>query len=413
MAGILGIYAFEEIWNVSRFLYYGLVAIQTRGEEVSTLAVGNDSAVAKGTADNLDVSPLKGYCGVAGAFTRNEGYYFDDGITVVYDGSIDVSRLVTQIKSGKEVEDCLADLDGAYALLLLKDNVMYAARDPYGIRPLCIGGIGFDMAVISSESSALDVIGAEYSRDIKPGEVVVVDQFYIDSLENKAKQKAVCAFEFVYFSRPDSQVFGKSVHTVRKLIGETLEPHDADAVIGVPETAIPFAMAYASKNGIPVDLGFVRTGRPTRTAIKPTQLERMIGVQLKLNPVRTAVAGKRVVLIDDSVVRGTTLRNTVSLLRRRGAKEVHVRIASPKLIAPCPYGVEVPTKDELIAVDNTEEEISRIVGADSFSYLKVEQLTSLIGMPVCTGCMTGEYPTEQGECCSCQPGSECPVEVSQ
>jgi amidophosphoribosyltransferase len=239
------------------------------------------------------------------------------------------------------------------------------------------------------------VIGAEYSRDIKPGEVVVIDQHYIDSRENGSNPHSIahCAFEYVYFSRPDSQVFGKSVHSIRKLIGENLEGQEADVVIGVPETAIPFAMAYATKHGVPVDLGFVRTGRPTRTAIKPTQLERMIGVQLKLNPVRTAVAGKRVVLIDDSVVRGTTMRNTVSLLRRRGAKEVHVRIASPKLVAPCPYGVEVPTRDELIAVDNSEEEIARIIGADSFSYLKVETLREVIGLPVCTGCMTGKYPT--------------------
>lgn len=410
MAGVLGIYAFEEIWNVSRFLYYGLVAIQTRGEEVSVLSVGDQYTKAEGLPDNLDISGLKGHCGIGGVFTKDEGFYFDEGISILYDGSIDVEGLAAQIKSGKKVEDCLSELDGAYALLILKDNVMYAARDPYGIRPLCIGGIGFDMAVISSESSTLDVIGAEYSRDIKPGEVVVVDQFYIESVENSVNPRAHCAFEFVYFSRPDSQVFGKSVHTIRRLIGETLEYHKADAVIGVPETAIPFAMAYANKNNIPVDLGFVRTGRPTRTAIKPTQLERMIGVQLKLNPVRTAVAGKRVVLIDDSVVRGTTMRNTVSLLRRRGAKEVHVRIASPKLIAPCPYGVEVPTKDELIAADNTEEEIARIIGADSFSYLKVDQLKALIGLPVCTGCMTGEYPIEVPEYPTSMTG-KCPAEV--
>ncbi|MGD2247689.1 MAG: amidophosphoribosyltransferase [Candidatus Methanofastidiosia archaeon] len=394
MAGVLGIYAFEKIWNVSRFLYYGLVAIQTRGEEASAMSVEDENITVDGMPDNVDPSGLKGHCGVAGVFTKDEGFYFDDGITILYDGSIDVEKLADNIKKGIPVPECIHKLEGAYALLVLKDNVMYASRDPHGIRPLCIGGIGFDMAVISSESSALDVIGAEYSRDIKPGEVVVVDQFYIESIEHEIKRPAHCAFEFVYFSRPDSQVFGKAVYSIRKLIGETLQSHPADTVIGVPETAIPFAMAYANKNKIPVDLGFVRTGRPTRTAIKPTQLERMIGVQLKLNPVRTAVAGKRVVLIDDSVVRGTTMRNTVSLLRRRGAKEVHVRIASPKLIAPCPYGVEVPTKDELIAADNTEEEIARIIGADTFSYLKVDQLKELIGLPVCTGCMTGEYPTE-------------------
>lgn len=400
MAGVLGIYAFEEIWNVSRFLFYGLVAIQNRGEEFSTISVGSDTITSPGMPDNLDVTPLKGHAGIAGVFTKEEGFYSHDGVSILYDGTLDVARLATRIENGEQVEEILSTLEGAYSLLVLKDNIMYATRDRHGIKPLCIGGIGFDMAVVSSESSALDVIGAEYSRDIKPGEVVVIDQHYIDSREHGSTlpstlpPTAHCAFEYVYFSRPDSQVFGKSVHSIRKLIGENLEGQEADVVIGVPETAIPFAMAYATKYGVPVDLGFVRTGRPTRTAIKPTQLERMIGVQLKLNPVRTAVAGKRVVLIDDSVVRGTTMRNTVSLLRRRGAKEVHVRIASPKLVAPCPYGVEVPTRDELIAVDNSEEEIARIIGADSFSYLKVETLRNVIGLPVCTGCMTGKYPTE-------------------
>ncbi len=411
MAGVLGIYAFEDIWNVSRFLYYGVVASQNRGEEFSFLSVGEKSSLVKGTADDFEVSLFKGHAGIAGVFTREEGYYVDEGFTIVYDGTIDLKELAARIKNGEKVEECLSGLEGAYAVLVLKDNVMYAARDPRGVKPLCIGGIGFDMAVMSSETSTLDVIGAEYSRDIKPGEVVIIDQFYIESLENGSETPAHCAFEFVYFSRPDSQISGRSVHSMRKAIGETLEREDADVVIGVPETAIPFAMAYAHKNGIPADLGFVRTGRPTRTAIKPTQLERMIGVQLKLNPVRTAVAGKRVVLVDDSVVRGTTMRNTVSLLRKRGAREVHVRIASPKLIAPCPYGVEVPTRDELIAADNTEEEISQIIGADSFSYLKVEQLEALIGLPCCTGCMTGRYPTDRDvtECCATE---KCAQEVS-
>lgn len=392
MAGVLGIYAFEDIWNVSRFLYYGLIALQNRGEEFTTMCVGDKTMVAKGTPDNVDVNELRGQAGIAGVFTRQEGFYTDDGTSILYDGNIDVRRLAERIRNGERVEEVLPTLQGAYALLVLKEKVMYATRDPRGIKPLCIGGIGFDMAVVASETSVLDVIGAEYSRDIKPGEVVVIDQFYIESQENGVKPAAHCAFEFVYYSRPDSQAFSKSVHSIRKLIGENLKQQKADVVIGVPETALPFAMAYANKHRIPVDLGFVRTGRPTRTAIKPTQLERMIGVQLKLNPVRSAVAGKRVVLIDDSVVRGTTLRNTVSLLRKRGAKEVHVRIASPKLIAPCPYGMEIPATDELIAVNNTEEEISRIIGADSFWYLKVEQLREVIGLPVCTGCMTGEFP---------------------
>jgi amidophosphoribosyltransferase len=282
-------------------------------------------------------------------------------------------------------------------MIILTKDKMIATRDKLGIKPLVIGGVGFDLAVVASETSALDVIGAELSRDIEPGEIVVIDKHYIEEIKGSdIIPPAHCIFEYVYMSRIDAKINGIHVHEIRNKIGKLLakqNPVKADVVIGVPETAIPFAMAYSNESKIPIDVGFMRTGKATRTAIKPSQMERMIGVQLKLNPVRSAVRGKRVVLIDDSVVRGTTMRNIVNLLRKRGAKEVHVRICSPKLISPCPFGTEVPTKDELIAVDNSEEEIASIIDADTFAYINVEDLKDVLGgEDFCTGCMTSNYP---------------------
>ena len=225
-----------------------------------------------------------------------------------------------------------------------------------------------------------------------------VEMFSIKRASTGYSRRAYCSFEYVYYARPDSVMNGIHVYEVRRRIGLLLakeNPVEADVVIGVPETAIPFAMAYSQATGIPVEMGFMRTGRSVRTAIKPTQFERLVGVQLKLNPIRAAVKGKRVVLIDDSVVRGTTLRNTVYLLRKRGAKEVHVRIGSPAIVARCPYGTAVPPEDELIGRALKPDEIAQVIGADSFSYLSVDGLTEAIGLSknsLCLGCFTGEYP---------------------
>ncbi|MHC1598817.1 MAG: amidophosphoribosyltransferase [Candidatus Methanofastidiosia archaeon] len=413
MAGICGIYAFDEIWDVSRFIYYQLIATQSRGQESVGISISDfkkiNSIATKGTVqENLDseqVNKLIGSAGIGGVFTRDIGGYLSDDISIYYDGSITITEESVQklrqnlenMKDEDAVKAFLETLKGAYSMLILTKDKMIATRDKKGIKPMVIGGVGFDLAIVASETAALDVIGAELSRDIEPGEIVIIDRHYIEEIKkDNLPSPANCIFEYVYLSRIDSKINGIYIHDIRSKIGKLLakeKPVEADVVIGVPETAIPFAMAYANEASIPIDVGFMRTGKHIRTAIRPTQMERMIGVQLKLNPIRTAIRGKRVVLIDDSVVRGTTMRNIVTLLRKRGAKEVHVRIGSPKLISSCPFGTEVPTIDELIAVENTEDEIARIIDADSFGYLDLKDLKETLGSEnFCTGCMSGIYP---------------------
>ena len=413
MAGVCGIYAFDEIWNVSRFVYYQLIAIQSRGQEGFGMSISDFEKVAtttgKGTIqENLEtyeVNDLIGSCGIGGVSTRDGNNYISDDIAIYFDGSVKITESAVQklrmdlgnMPEKDAVRSFLDGLGGAYSMVIQTKEKMIACRDKKGVKPLVIGGVGFDLAVVASETSALDVIGAELSRDIEPGEIVVIDRNYIEELKLETPSvPAHCIFEYVYMARIDSKINGVYIHDIRKKIGKLLakqKPVEADVVIGVPETAIPFAMAYSNESKIPLDIGFMRTGKATRTAIKPTQMERMIGVQLKLNPVRTAVRGKRVILVDDSVVRGTTMRNIVNLLRKRGAKEVHVRICSPKLVSPCPFGTEVPTKDELIAVDNTEDEIASIIDADTFAYISVGDLKGALGgEDYCTGCMSGTYP---------------------
>jgi len=413
MAGVCGIYAFDEIWNVSRFVYYQLIAIQSRGQESFGMSISDfkktDSISGKGTIqesmESYEVNDLLGPCGIGGVSTRDVNGYVSNDIAIYFDGSVKITEEAVQklrmdlanMSEKDAVRSFLDGLSGAYSMLILTKDKMIATRDKLGIKPLVIGGVGFDLAVVASETSALDVIGAELSRDIEPGEIVIIDRHYIEEAKREMEvAPAHCIFEYVYMARIDSKINGIHIHDIRSKIGKMLahnKPVEADVVIGVPETAIPFAMAYSNESGIPIEIGFMRTGKATRTAIRPTQMERMIGVQLKLNPVRGAVRGKRVVLVDDSVVRGTTMRNIVNLLRKRGAKEVHVRICSPKLVSPCPFGTEVPTKDELIAVENSEEEIASIIDADTFAYINVEELKEALGGDdFCTGCMTGNYP---------------------
>lgn len=424
MSGLIGIFAFDENWAVSRFLYYGLVGLQHRGQESAGIATLQGDKfyrrICRGLAEEAfkeeDLKELKGNigCGVVSINPDSPQpilIKYNDRIMVLafsgalIDGSPEdfgLTLLKEYLKSDLD-QAALTTMEkfrGGYSFIALTDRgEMISGRDPMGIRPLCIGGLGFDLAVFTSESSALDVIGSDLSRDIEPGEVITVELLSVKRALLQSRSKtAYCSFEYVYYARPDSILNGISVYGVRKRIGFALadeKPVEADVVIGVPETAIPFAMAYSQITGIPVEMGFVRTGRSVRTAIKPTQFERLVGVQLKLNPIQASVRGKRVVLIDDSVVRGTTLRNTVYLLRKKGAKEVHVRIGSPAIIARCPYGTAVPPEDELIGKALTSDEIAQVVGADSFSYLSISGLIKAIGLSrdkLCLGCFTGEYP---------------------
>ncbi len=437
--GIFGIYAFDENWNVSRFVYYGLVALQNRGQETSGMAVFNGKKVevlkGRGLAENFftssSVEALTGWVGIGHVSPLNPES--DDNIQPVcvngdvkvalgYNGKVlncneltgekvsedgDPMAIATALAENLKHSDPLEAMEalmekmrGAYSLVALTDKgEMIVARDPKGIKPLVIGSFGFDHGTVASESAAIDVVGADLKADIMPGEIYVITPYSIERKRVCREEEKYCAFEYVYLCRPDSVINGMSIYEVRMKIGEYLAkefPVDADVVIGVPETAIPFAMAYSNATGIPIHMGFVRSGRSVRTAIRPTQFERLVGVQLKLNPIRKAIRGKRVVLIDDSVVRGTTTRNIVNLMRNRiGAKEVHVRIGSSRLVSPCPFGVEVPEKDELIAAHLSEEEVSKVVGADTFAWLSLEGMIKAIGLPknkLCLGCFTGEYP---------------------
>jgi amidophosphoribosyltransferase len=290
-------------------------------------------------------------------------------------------------------------VQGAYSIVLLTPGCLLAARDPRGFRPLCIGCVD-ERYVVASETCAFDLIDASYVRDVAPGEILVIEG---DSLESNfllPKEKpAHCIFEHVYFSRPDSLVFGRSVVESRRLMGKFLAlecPTEADAVVPVPDSGVSAALGYARQSGIPFDFGLIRNHYVGRTFIEPKQSIRNFGVKVKLNPVREILEGKRIVLIDDSIVRGTTSKKIVHIIRAAGAREIHVRITSPPIIGPCYYGIDTPTKRELIASSKTVAEICKFIGADSLYYLSLESLLRSVdaGERFCSACFTERYPTE-------------------
>ena len=290
-------------------------------------------------------------------------------------------------------------LEGAYSLLVMSPRKVIAARDPHGFRPLCMGKYN-NSYVFASESAALDACGAEFIRDIEPGEIVIVDNDGMRSMKPDfgEKKKSLCIFEYIYFARSDSFIDGVSVYEARKQAGRILArtfPVEADMVIGVPESGIDAAIGYSEESGIPYEKAIVKNSYIGRTFIKPSQKERMKSVKIKLNPIADMVKGKRVIMIDDSIVRGTTVDRIVTMLREAGAKEVHMRISSPPFMWPCYYGTDIPSRGELIACNHTIEEITKLSGADSLGYLPVESLSEMIGnVPsgFCDGCFTGNYP---------------------
>ena len=290
-------------------------------------------------------------------------------------------------------------LKGAYSLVISSPRKLIAARDPYGFRPLCMGKCPDGTVVFASESCALDAVGAAFERDVEPGEVVTVSEEGIVSDRSRCRnyRKQLCVFEFIYFARPDSVLDGRSVSLARRQAGAFLSeehPVEADAVIGVPDSGLDAAVGYAQASGIPFCLGFTKNRYIGRTFIAPSQGEREEGVQLKLNPIRSAVEGKRIVLIDDSIVRGTTCRRTISLLREAGAKEIHMRVSAPPFIGACYYGTDIDDPEALIANHHSTEEIARIIGVDSLGFLSLEHTRELAGEAgsVCTSCFTRRYP---------------------
>lgn len=299
---------------------------------------------------------------------------------------------------GEALAESLAALDGAFSFALITKDRLIAARDPHGFRPLALGRLD-DAWVVSSETCALDLIGASYVRDVEPGELLVISADGVKSMKPFLPAKlAHCVFEHVYFARPDSEVFGQSVNEVRTNLGRLLAREtgvDADVVVPIPDSGVCAAVGYAEEAKIPIRFGLIRNHYVGRTFIEPAQSIRHFGVKVKLNPVRSILAGKRVVLIDDSIVRGTTSRKIVKMVRAAGAREVHVRISCPPTISPCFYGVDTPRRSELIGATHTLDEIRRYLAADSVRYLSLDGLLTAVGQKrdqYCTSCYTGQYP---------------------
>jgi amidophosphoribosyltransferase len=295
------------------------------------------------------------------------------------------------------IVESIAQVSGAFSMVLLTKNRLIAARDPHGFRPLALGQLG-DAWIVCSETCALDLIGATYVRDVEPGELLVISDGGLRSIRPyPPSQLAHCVFEHVYFARPDSYVFGRSVSEVRTALGRTLaaESHvEADVVVPIPDSGVCAAIGYGEQSGLPVRLGLIRNHYVGRTFIQPQQSIRDFGVKVKLNPVRSILEGRRVVLVDDSIVRGTTSRKIVRLVRAAGAKEVHVRISCPPTVAPCFYGVDTPSRGDLIGATHTIPQIREFLEADSLAYLSLGGLRAAVGngQTYCTSCYTGEYP---------------------
>ncbi len=331
----------------------------------------------------------------------------------IFHGTADtevISYLITRNRLKTDsIEDAVSKtmetIKGAYSLVIMSPGKLIAARDPNGFRPLCIGKLPGGGYVFASESCALDACGAELVRDVVPGEIVMVDQNGLRSMREHCGEKpsSLCVFELVYFARPDSIIEGGSVHEARKQAGRFLaeeHPVEADVVIGVPDSGLDAALGYSERSGIPYGVGFIKNKYIGRTFIQGTQQQREKSVRIKLNTIASTVKGKRVVMVDDSVVRGTTCARIIKLLRDAGAKEVHFRISAPPFTHPCYFGTDVPDRQYLIAVGRAPEEIAKIVGADSVGYLSVEHVQQLFKdgkCGYCTGCFTGKYPAEEPE----------------
>jgi len=403
----------------------GLVADIFTEEELAklhgTLAIGHTRYSTAGDSSLLNAQPImvqsnKGMMALAhngNLVNASELRGRMESQGSIFQTTSDTEIIVHLIAFSKEqtlpeaMADALRRVEGAFSLVMISPDRIFAARDPRGFRPLAMGRIPAqpgqkqDTIVFASETCAFDLIGANYEREVKPGELIVVgpegvtSRFYATPMAQSS-----CIFEHVYFSRPDSRVFGRPVQESREELGRQLAreaPADADIVVPVPDSGVTAAMGYAAESAIPLRFGLIRNHYVGRTFIEPRQAVRDFGVKLKLNPVRSLLEGKRVVLIDDSIVRGTTSRKIVRMIRSAGAKEVHMRISCPPTVSPCFYGVDTPSKKELIAANNSVEQIREFIGADSLSYLSLEGMKKACGdgekTTYCTACYTGKYPT--------------------
>ena len=447
--GVFGVFS-PERGDLAHLTYYGLYALQHRGQESAGIAVNDDgvfhawkdtglvnevftaerlAALGEGSiavghvryattgsdsarnAQPLLVNHHKGRMALAhnGNLTnslelRNTLEERGSIFHTTTDSEVIAYIIVQERLRCPSIEAAVAaamdTLQGAYSLVIASPTKLIAARDPHGFRPLCMGRRRDGAVVFASESCALDAVGAQFLRDLRPGEVVTVsaDGVRSDTRHCGRAPKRFCVFEYIYFARPDSVVDGASVCLARQRAGAFLareHPVAADVVIGVPDSGLDAAIGYAKASGIPYEIGFTKNKYIGRTFIAPDQRQREDGVSIKLNPIRAVVAGKRVVLIDDSIVRGTTCRKTIRMLRDAGAKEIHMRVSAPPFVAPCFYGTDIDSAENLIANHHSAEEIARIIGVDSLGYLSRENVCLLTGGDdgFCTACFGGEYPT--------------------
>ncbi len=326
---------------------------------------------------------------------RDKGYRFHGGTDTEVIANLILSATETDWIS--KIRYAMRRLQGAYSIVMLTPGRLYAFRDPFGVRPLCMGTVDSGW-VVASETCALDHIGADFVKEIQPGEIVSIDDTGMQSFPGGPHRKGLCIFEHIYFARPDSVINGRLLYQARQAMGAGLareHPVEADVVMGVPDSATAAGMGYARESGIPVIEGLIKNRYVGRTFIEPDQRLRDLGVKMKFNPLPQLLDGKRLVVVDDSIVRGTTTPSVIKLLRKAGAKEVHLRICAPPIKYPCFFGVDMATRRELIAAQKSVEEIRQFIGADSLGYLSVEGLINAVGQPredFCTACFTGDYP---------------------
>ncbi|TKS60875.1 MAG: amidophosphoribosyltransferase [Nitrospira sp.] len=440
---VFGIFGHEEAANLT---YLGLYALQHRGQEASGIvsgngdqffvqkgmglvadiynksvleklpghmAIGHNRYSTAGGNDLKNIQPLIVNFALGNLALAHNGNLINaqvlrnelEAYGAIFQSTSDSEVIIHLIAHSKansflaRVIDAFSQVRGAFSVVLMTDNGLIAARDPHGLRPLCIGRLRSSW-IVASETCAFDLLDAEYVREIEPGELIVISDQGLDSHRPFPKMNpAMCVFEYVYFARPDSRIFGAdAVYTTRKALGRQLAQEswvEADIVIPVPDSGVPAALGYAEGGGIRFETGLIRNHYVGRTFIEPEQSIRHFGVKVKLNAVSEVLYGKRVVVVDDSLVRGTTSRKIVKMIRHAGAKEVHMRISSPPIISPCFYGIDTPTKNELIASNHSTEEIRKYITADSLAYLSLDgMLKSAPGTPdqYCNACFTERYP---------------------
>ena len=442
--GVFGIY--DPVGDCARTAYYGLYALQHRGQEACGIAAINDRELSfhkdvglvgevfhEGILDELNGTMAVGHVrySTAGGLRRENAQpltlnYVKGTLALAHNGNLphadelrtkfEYQGAIFQTTSDSEliayaiaqarlrcpsveeaVQKALSGLRGAWSLIVMSPRKLVATRDPWGFRPLCMGRRG-EAVMFASESCALDAVGARFERELDPGEIVAVEDGVVRTIQGPAGRGHLCIFEYIYFARPDSTICGQSVHEARRRAGYFLAqeyPVEADVTVGVPDSGLDAALGYAEASGIPYGVGLVKNRYIGRTFITPGQDHREQAVRIKLGALRSCVAGKRVVLVDDSIVRGTTSRQIVSLLREAGAKEVHLRSSAPPFIAPCYFGTDIPNKDELIACRYSVEEIRAQTGADSLAFLSLDALKRIVpnaACGFCDGCFTGKYP---------------------